>query len=1066
MCDIIEVLKKSRCSSGYNLVSLNGMKGCFQIEAKDIDTIFDECKGLHLAEIPPDGLQMFVVDIDNKEKGDKVKSLYTYSSMLNIVKIIRETLTKYGVPQNKLLDCSYLTKPPYVDDKGYVKNGFHLAFHNLFIYKQLHDIVEEELSEKIEGYDEMRGKPWLLYGCCKKKESGYYTLEKVLTHDGKEQEVEDYFLDYEITDKKQNPLEITRENVWKFLPRILSVNPWIYKRKTFYCIPGTYNQIKPQKVFIEKYNSDDEEEEEVNEGDEVLEEVFNKLSIERFEEKKTWLTFTQLIRYYGGSLDLALRQSGRASNYDEKGTTRLYEDGTRNFNVRLSKLKLINCLKEDCPDFDVSKYEWIKVKERKETKEEKKKERKERDEKSCKENLKKLTTLTGNNIVYKSENDMVQGKFINSEIYDNEKAKLVFVKSCLGSGKSFSLCSFIKMVGNYDVILGLTPRRSYARSAVERLKRETGLDFKCYLDIPTRGTEDIEHPYIGIQIESLHRISRDVYEGKRVLVIADEIEAILTQCTSTTNADRHVDNMIALHDILTSAHKLGKIICLDAFMSNRTINFFRDIGVYDTETTEIFNFTRKPDERKMIMHGNYLSLVENIKKCLKAGKKIWIMFTSKKKLNQLLTVLKTEFPNKIVKEYTGDKVSDDLTDIEKSWSEADVVAYTATITVGLDYNKKNEFHKGFVYANPSSKNLIRDVFQGTMRVRHLIDNEVECFLETKTVNCNTTATYPIDISEIKKRVNKSTFYKKVFVEKHDTKMREWSVPFTERTMPEWLLNLFYWNTLEWNMSITHMKELFLEYCNLCNYKIEVEENIDIDALEDLPLEIEFETPYECIPTISLEEFKTIERKRKKGAEKLSEDEFMQRKKYIFDRQIIPESVAEVKSDIWDIYTVKGQGKKFNNLRAEKGLMTATDLDEALSFLLEKRDKGKYLEMSGDTLQKAKFIIEMLQELNLKSTCDYEKVIEREIIERYMEKMNLDEVKTVFKCRKTNGKKDTFKGRMGMMNKMLDAWCMSQFKVNVKKQKMVKGKRVYISNYKLVNRLDTDIYNYLLPTICE
>lgn len=1063
MCDITEVLKKSRCSSKerYNLVSLNGVKGCYDIEAKDIDTIFDECKGLHLAEIPPDGLQMFVVDIDNKEKGENVKSLYTYSSMLNIVKIIRETLTKYGVPQNKLLDCSYLTKPPYVDDKGYVKNGFHLAFHNLFIYKQLHDIVEEDLSEKIEGYDKMRGKPWLLYGCCKSEKSGYYTLEKVLTHDGEEVKVEDYFLDYEITDKKQKPLEITRENVWEFLPRILSVNPWIYKRKTFYCIPGTYNQIKREKVFIEKYNSDDEEEV-VNEDDEVLEEVFNKLSTERFEENNSWLTLIQLIRAYGGSLDLALRQSGRASNYDEKSTIRLYEDGTRNFNVRIAKCTLIKYLKEDCPDFDVSKYDWIKVKERKETKEEIKKKRKERDEKFCKENLKKLTTLTGNNIVYKSENDMVQGKFINSEIYDNEKAKLVFVKSCLGSGKSYSLCYFIKK-SNYDVIIALTPRRSYARSAVERLKRETGLDFKCYLDIPTRGTEDIEHPYIGIQIESLHRISRDVYEGKRVLVIADEIEAILTQCTSTTNADRHVDNMIALHDILTSA---TKIINLDAFMSNRTINFYRDIGVYDTETTEIFNFTRKQDERKMIMHGNYLSLVENIKKCLKAGKKIWIMFTSKKKLIQLLSVLKTEFPKKIVKEYTGDKLSDDLTDIEKSWSKAGVVAYTTTITVGLDYNKKNEFHKGFVYANPSSKNLIRDVFQGMLRVRHLIDNEVECFLETKTVNCNTTATYPIDISEIKKRVSKSTFYKKVFVEKHDTKMREWSVPFTERTMPDWLSNLFYWNILELNMSITHMKELFLEYSKLCNYKIEVEENIDIDALEDLPLEIEFETPYECIPTISTEEFKTIERKRRKGGEKLSEDEIMQRKKYIFDKQIIPESETEVKSDIWDIYTVKGQGKKFNNLRTEKGLMTATNLEEALSFLLEKRDKGKYLEMSGDTLQKAKLIIEMLQELNLKSTCDYEKVIEREMMEKYMEKMNLDEVKTVFKCRKTNGKKDTFRGRMGMMNKMLDAWCMSQFKIGKRERKRVKGKRVEKTTYKLVNRLDTDIYNYLLPTICE
>ena len=1062
------ILCNSKVKTGekYNFTSLSG--GCYNIERKDVDVLFDECRGFNLVEKPPE-TQMFVVDIDNKEKGEEIRHLYTESSLLNCIETIKETLRNYGV-KGKLLDCAYLSKAPYLS-KGYVKNGFHLAFPNLFIHKDLYKLIDVELERKVEGYDKMCGKMWLLYGCCKSEESGTYALEKVYTHDGGEVKPEDYFLDYKIKGLDGKQLSITRENVWKQMSRILCLNPLIFGRKSFRWNPPSSHI---QKVFIPKYyeNTREHDDEEVNENDESLEKVFSKLHDKRWIEWRYWWGLIQSIHAFGGSLSLALKMSQRAGkDYDKEETIKKYEELNHNFNVRIAKLTLLKYLREDCPEFDVTEYEWLKTSKPKETtgasdgvekkeltKEEIRKKKKERDDALCKENLKTLTTITGHNIEYKSENDMVQRKYINPAIFDIA-CKLIFVISCLCSGKSFSVCDFIKK-SFFEGIIVLTPRRSYARSAVKRLSKETGLDFKCYLDIRGRGTEDIDHPFIGIQIESLHRLNRDLYdEGKNFLVILDESEAILTQCTSSTNADRHMDNMSALHSILKNA---SKVVCLDAFMTNRTRDFFRDIGV---GPPTIYKYTRKQDERKMILLPTYLALVENIKKCLREGKRCWIMFTSKKSLNQLLPILRNEFPKKVIKEYTGDKTSDNLENIEESWSEAHVVAYTATITVGLDYNIRGVFHKGFVYCNPASKNLIRDVFQGMLRVRHLVDNEVYCFLEEKTANCNTTATYPIDMNEIKKRMGESTFYKKLFLEKYDTKTREYSIPFSERMMPEWLKNLFYFNQLEWHMSITRMKDLFLEYCKVCNYKIETEVNIDIDTLEDLPLEIEFETPYDTIPTISTEIFRFIESKRKKGVEKLNDDEILMRKKYIFDKQIIPTTEIQKKSDIWDIFCTRGQKYRFNNLRTEKGLMGSDDRDKAYAFLLEKRDRQKYLELSGDTLQKAKLILEMVEELKLNSTCDYETVVTREILESYMEKMKVDEIKTVFKCRKRM-KKESFKGKLGMINKMLEAWGMSQIKEHNKKRKMVKGKRKLVSDYKLVNKANTDIYEYLIPTVCE
>ena len=117
----------------------------------------------------------------------------------------------------------------------------------------------------------------------------------------------------------------------------------------------------------------------------------------------------------------------------------------------------------------------------------------------------------------------------------------------------------------YDQIIVFTPRRSYARCALDRMKESCPqYDWKIYMDDKKR---ILQHPYIICQAESLNRL--EIKEGTNTLILIDEVEAFLCQLTSTkTHREHHVDNIETFIKCMNNA---CKIICLDAFISQRTI---------------------------------------------------------------------------------------------------------------------------------------------------------------------------------------------------------------------------------------------------------------------------------------------------------------------------------------------------------------------------------------------------------------------------------------------------------------------------------------------------------------
>ena len=88
-----------------------------------------------------------------------------------------------------------------------------------------------------------------------------------------------------------------------------------------------------------------------------------------------------------------------------------------------------------------------------------------------------------------------------------------------------------------------------------------------------------------------------------------------------------------------------------------------------------------------------------------------------------------KFDNSIsMKFYQGkDKESlHDLSNVEESWKNVQVLMYTSTITVGVNYNIPDCFDAIYVYGSSSGCSA-RDIIQATMRVRHVKENKLHFY---------------------------------------------------------------------------------------------------------------------------------------------------------------------------------------------------------------------------------------------------------------------------------------------------------------------------------------------------
>ena len=629
-----------------------------------------------------------------------------------------------------------------------------------------------------------------------------------------------------------------------------------------------------------------------------------------------------------------------------------------------------------------------------------------------------------------------QDKYVRTK--DINSGNICIVKAALGKGKTTATLNHIRE-NEYDYILVLTPRRSYARTTLSRMNSEIVLpnDEKFVLYSDVKG--QIKNKYLIIQVESLHRYNEEFDKGKTLLIL-DEVESLLYQMTSkNTHGKNHMENLYIFEKMVRES---SKVLCMDAFISNKTIHTLSNLGL----KFEYFNYTRRLEERTAIEYKDKQRLRQKLISELENGHKVFFFCSSKKQLTDyFLSDIRDKLPEKKIIEYHSKKTCD-LTDVVKTWKEADLVICTCSITIGCNFDLLNVFHNIFVYASACSQNLIRDIFQACYRVRHLIEKRMYYCLDTKRFGINETT----NIDQIKQMFEDRVYYHR----KHYEKYLQFDC--IDNT-PKWVKDLLVYNIFETNMSIMNMRELFMKYLEMCNYTIVDDDDED---LEDLDIEdnkvIKEEFNYEDIPEITYSVLKELLLKRKK--EPLTDIEDMMICKSFFQDTLKREDDFEkMKLDdeitLWNLYVKYGGRTKFRNLCYEKGYYQGElRIADIISV--------NYPELADNFSRKLEDIIDISNRFGLKHSQDTKKIL-RSDIEKNLEWIRENERRftTNFDLRQSRSKSNEMDIRkaVDLLNMILGKWGYSKIKKEKQIRKRVNGKLFDVSDFNNENTEDIDVY---------
>ena len=308
-----------------------------------------------------------------------------------------------------------------------------------------------------------------------------------------------------------------------------------------------------------------------------------------------------------------------------------------------------------------------------------------------------------------------------------------FIWSAMGTGKTTTLMEYIKnrimLLNDASVdiiksILFLSSKRTYAffiENEFKSLFPDKGI--ANYITTNIR-----DQQYIVVQVESLHKVNQ-IYD----LIVVDEITSVLKQMNSGLHKYNLVDNREKLEMLISNAKR---IIAMDADIDERSYKFIhnfrpndlihlqhntyrkgkRNVYVYPQNCAKQFNdaLLNEIDNGKnvVIILGSLTEGQILETQLLKLGINC-VLYSKLNQISYALNELKKKNPSKF--EHCDPTVED-------LWVQYQVVMYTSTMTVGVDFNIEH-FHCQFVLGL-STTNNVREIKQMMGRVRILTDNKI------------------------------------------------------------------------------------------------------------------------------------------------------------------------------------------------------------------------------------------------------------------------------------------------------------------------------------------------------
>lgn len=449
---------------------------------------------------------------------------------------------------------------------------------------------------------------------------------------------------------------------------------------------------------------------------------------------------------------------------------------------------------------------------------------------------------------------------------DLENYDVHIEKAPMGAGKSYSIRHLIQD-GNYKRVLYLSARQIYASSVCGELN-QAGLNFMNYLDVPNK--EDMSnYNRLVIQMESIHYIKNYDYD----LLIMDESESLMKQFSSTTMS-KNIFKIVYTFERLIQQSK--KIVAMDAFMTYRT-QFVLDVLKYGSKIYSVEN--KYPLQSKQaIEHPTPPTFYKSIFQSLEENKKICCVWSSKTKMLQFNEqLIKRGYKTLIYFDKTDDRDKRALSNVNQIWSDPSiqVVMYSPTITVGVNFDLPKIFDKIYVWGTCMSC-PVRDIIQGTMRVRQFNENVMEYHLNSTYFGDDITYLY-LSYEQILKLFKD---YETHYVERITRENLDLDNPY----LPNWYVANFVFNKREEHASNRDYKRVFIHFLKECGYtqfdicSQKITDKIFIDDTKKFPR-------YDDIPPIQNDD--EYERIQHRIQNKLaSTTDKWKNDKYHFDKKII------------------------------------------------------------------------------------------------------------------------------------------------------------------------------------
>jgi hypothetical protein len=532
-----------------------------------------------------------------------------------------------------------------------------------------------------------------------------------------------------------------------------------------------------------------------------------------------------------------------------------------------------------------------------------------------------------------------------------EGVDTLLIKSHLGTGKTTQIMNLIKPQKQFlerdfvpfARIMIVSPRKSFTKFICGDLE-DSKLGFKSYDDKHNCPLSTIDR--LVISPESLWRLEDGF--AKYDLVICDESESILHQFYSDAT---HRHNMKANHTMFERCISTATKVCFaDAFLMNRTIKLAESLR--NVEHAKVIENTYCPYERnaiqlKSIKKGKEFPSVSEF--CnrlmgdLKKGEKIAVIWGSKNKAKAFAeNFLKDSTYNwKLYTSESSPEERNDLLNVEEAWKNVDIINYTSTITVGVNYDPADEavqFDKIYLYASASG-GLPRDVAQALLRCRKIKSN---------------TLIYTVDKNALQTALYGRETIRCAIADKKRTILQKNPVATWENA-PKWAEENYIQNENENGAKCIAFNNILNVYLEKSGYKITEE-----IVVEDGSVELNVEgVSYEDIADVEEEIVESIKRKSKAGFATYDEKLILQ--KHRFRNQLVTDDM-KILSVLWAEYMMnKGNEFAFWNLVGEKHQTT----DEYLAF----ESSQKYIQQSSKKCLKRIVMDKLLPILTVKNSAD-------------------------------------------------------------------------------------------------